>query len=329
MRLVTWSRGGGAPRAGALIDGDTRIVDLAAAFEARHGGGAPASLGSILALIEGGDDALAQAREVAASPAASALVARGEAHLHAPLQPPVQLRDCSCFEQHLHNSFAAARRFKVRKEPDPEAAYLALGTAEEDVVIDTFKRQPIYYKANRMSVAGADDEIIWPGYSRAMDFELEWACYIGRKIKDVPAEEARPAIFGYTIYNDFSARDAQAWEMSGQLGPAKGKDFDTGNVMGPCLVTADEIPDPYDLTMIARVNGEEWGRGTTRDMGWTFEQVIAHISRSETLYPGEALGSGTVGTGCGLEQMRYLKPDDVVELEVEKIGILRSQLIKR
>jgi 2-keto-4-pentenoate hydratase/2-oxohepta-3-ene-1,7-dioic acid hydratase in catechol pathway len=328
MRLVTWSADAIGPRVGALIDDDRAIIDLAAAFEARHAGSAPASLASLLALIEGGEAALDQARELVATAPRSASVSRADARLYAPLQPPQQLRDCSCFEQHLRNSFAAARRFKVRKEPDPEAAYLALDTEDEDRVMETFRRQPIYYKANRFSVVGPDENVIWPSYSRAMDFELEWACYIGRKAKDVPAEEARDYIVGYTIYNDFSARDAQAWEMSGQLGPAKGKDFDTGNVMGPCLVTVDEIPDPYDLTMIARVNGEEWGRGTTRDMGWTFEQVIAHISRSETLHPGEALGSGTVGTGCGLEQMRYLKPDDVIELEVERIGILRSRLVK-
>ena len=103
------------------------------------------------------------------------------------------------------------------------------------------------------------------------------------------------------------------------------KDFDTANVMGPCLVTADEIADPYDLTMIARVNGEEWGRGNTGDMRWRFEDVIAHISRSETLHPGEFLGSGTVGNGSGLEQMRYLNAGDVIELEVEKLGVLRNR----
>lgn len=144
----------------------------------------------------------------------------------------------------------------------------------------------------------------------------------------MPRDKARDYIVGYTIFNDMSARDAQALEMPGMLGPAKSKDFDTGNVMGPCLVTADEVPDPYDLQMIARVNGEEWGRGTTRDMRWTFADVIAHISRSETLYPGEVLGSGTVGNGCGLEQLRYLKPGDVVELEIEAIGTLRTRVTK-
>jgi 2-keto-4-pentenoate hydratase/2-oxohepta-3-ene-1,7-dioic acid hydratase in catechol pathway len=115
--------------------------------------------------------------------------------------------------------------------------------------------------------------------------------------------------------------------MGGQLGPCKGKDFDNGNAMGPCLVTADEIPDPYNLTMICRVNGEEWGRGNTSSMYWKFEDLIAHISQSETLHPGEFFGSGTVGNGCGLESMRFLEHGDVIELEVEGIGILRNRVL--
>ena len=115
--------------------------------------------------------------------------------------------------------------------------------------------------------------------------------------------------------------------MGGQLGPAKGKDFDNGNAMGPCLVTADEFGDPYNKTMVCRVNGEEWGRGSTSTMHWKFEQVLAHISQSETLHPGEFIGSGTVGNGCGLEHMRFLKHGDVVELEVEGIGILKNRVL--
>ncbi|WP_312017943.1 fumarylacetoacetate hydrolase family protein [Bradyrhizobium sp. sBnM-33] len=126
-----------------------------------------------------------------------------------------------------------------------------------------------------------------------------------------------------------SARDTQTKEMPGQLGPAKSKDFDTGNCMGPCLVTYDELRDPYDLTMIARVNGEEWGIGSSSTMMWKFEDLIQHISASETLYPGEFLGSGTVGSGCGLETSRFLTAGDVVELEVEGIGILRNRIIRR
>ena len=99
--------------------------------------------------------------------------------------------------------------------------------------------------------------------------------------------------------------------------------------MGPCLVTADEMKDPYNLTMVARVIGEEWGRGKSDSMHWSFEDLIAWISRSETIHPGEFLGSGTVGNGCGLEQMRLLQEDDIVELEVEGIGTLRNTIRKR
>jgi 2-keto-4-pentenoate hydratase/2-oxohepta-3-ene-1,7-dioic acid hydratase in catechol pathway len=111
------------------------------------------------------------------------------------------------------------------------------------------------------------------------------------------------------------------------LGPAKGKDFDGANAMGPFLVTADEIADPYALTMIARVNGEEWVRGTSGTIHWRFADMIAHISQSETLYPGEIIGSGTVGWGCGLEHMRFLKSGDLVELEIEGIGTLRNSVV--
>lgn len=327
MRLISYSQAGDV-RAGALIDGDRTIVDFVAAHEATRSGPAPRALGGMLELIEGGEEASALARKLIAARPASALIAAAEVTLRAPLQPPPQIRDCSCFEQHLRNCYEVARRFKVRNEPDPEAAYEAADRSEEDRVLGTFLKQPIYYKGNRFSVVGSGTDVIWPAYTKALDFELEFACYIGRRTKDVAAADAAATIFGYSIYNDFSARDAQLRESSGGLGPAKGKDFDTGNVLGPCLVTADEIPDPYALTMIARVNGEEWGRGNTRDMHWTFPNVIAHISQSETLYPGEILGSGTVGTGCGMEQLRYLKPGDVVELEIERIGILRNRVVR-
>lgn len=327
MRLVTYRDARGAMRPGALIDADSAIVDLALAAQDAGLGGWPAFT-SILALVEAGDEALAEARGLVARASAASVVERAAVKLCAPIQPPPQMRDCSCFELHLKQSFAAARRARVAHLPNPEEALAQMNTRADERVIATFNRQPIYYKCNRFAVIGPDEDVIWPAYSRAMDFELEFACYIGRKAKDVPRDKAREHIVGYTIFNDMSARDTQAVEMGGMLGPAKSKDFDTGNVMGPCLVTADELPDPYGLTMIARVNGEEWGRGSTRDMRWQFEDLIEHISRSETLYPGEVLGSGTVGNGCGLEQSRYLKPNDVIELEVEGIGTLRSRITR-
>lgn len=327
MRLVTFMAADGVQRAGALLHADHNVLDLAAAQRTVVGGDAGA-LASVQLLIEGGEEALAAARALVQRAPTASVLERASVQLMAPIQPPIQMRDCSCFELHLRQSFAAARRVRALRTPDPEATLKGMNTSADERVIETFKRQPIYYKCNRFATIGMDQDVIWPSYSEALDFELEFGCYIGRRAKDVSRENARAHIFGYTVFNDISARDAQSKEMAGMLGPAKGKDFDTANVMGPCLVTADELEDPYNLTMIARVNGEEWGRGNSRDMYWKFEDVIAHISRSETLYPGEFLGSGTVGNGCGLEQLRTLKPGDVVELEVEQIGVLRSRIVR-
>ena len=327
MRLVTYTDRQGVTRAGALINADLEVLDLQAANVAVYGNNS-AALANVQALIDGGAQALELANLLVKRVPSGAVRRRIDVKLRAPLQPPPQMRDCSCFELHLKQSFAAARRARALREPDPEAFLALMNTRADERVISTFNRQPIYYKGNRFAVVGADDDLIWPGFCKALDFELEFGCYIGKPAKDVTRENARDFIFGYTIFNDFTARDAQALEMPGMLGPAKSKDFDTANVMGPCLVTADEIEDPYNLNMICRVNGEEWGRGNSRDMRWQFEDLIAHVSRSETLHPGEFLGSGTVGNGCGLEQLRYLKPNDIVELEVEQIGILRTLVVK-
>jgi 2-keto-4-pentenoate hydratase/2-oxohepta-3-ene-1,7-dioic acid hydratase in catechol pathway len=324
---VTFIGSDAEQRLGVLVDNDATVIDLQRAHIAAHGNPRP-ELASVLALIESGEDALQLARSLQGSAPAQARMSRTQIRLRAPIQPPPQMRDCLCFELHLRQCFESARRFRARRSPDPEAAIRAMDTSADDRVLETFNRQPIYYKANRFAVIGADEDVVWPSFSKALDFELEFGCYIGRKTKDVGREDARKHIVGYTIFNDISARDAQALEMPGLLGPAKSKDFDTANVMGPCLVTADEIEDPYELNMIARVNGEEWGRGNSRDMRWKFEDIIAHVSRSETLYPGEFLGSGTVGNGCGFEQMKYLKPDDIIELEVERIGVLRSRVVR-
>ncbi|GAB3101717.1 fumarylacetoacetate hydrolase family protein [Aestuariicella hydrocarbonica] len=327
MRLVSYQNQQGECRSGAFIEQDEAIVDFQLASREVFHTEKPA-FQSVQSLLESGLDGLTAARELIAVAPAAAVVRRDQVRLLAPIQPPPQMRDCSCFELHLQQCYAAARRARVAREPNPEEALKNIDTTDDDLVIETFRRQPIYYKCNRFAVIGTDEDVIWPSFSKAMDFELEFACYIGRRGKNISRENARDYIAGFTIFNDMTARDEQGREMPGRLGPAKGKDFDTGNVMGPCLVTLDEIEDPYNLTMIARVNGEEWGRGNTRDMFWKFEDVIAHISREETLHVGEVLGSGTVGNGCGLEQLRYLKPNDVVELEIEQIGVLKTRIVK-
>lgn len=326
MKLVTYERKG-KPRAGVLVDGDQRIVDLAGAHKDAFGK-SYAAFKSVQDLIEAGDEGLERAKETVKKGRKGAF-SRKDVRLLAPIPVPVQMRDCLCFETHLKQSFAAARKVRANATPDPEAALKEMERTGVLSIPKTFYEQPIYYKANRFSVIGTDQDVLWPSYSKLMDFELEFGFYVRKKGVDIPKEKARDYIYGYTIFNDFSARDAQTQEMGGQLGPAKGKDFDYGNAMGPCLVTADELKDPYNLTMIARVNGEEWGRGSTSTMHWKFEDLIAHVSRSETLHPGEFFGSGTVGNGCGLEHMKFLKHGDVVELEVEGIGILRNRVLVR
>ncbi len=327
MKLVTYSQTSGNLRSGALVDDGATVIDLRTA-SAAAGGRELAELASVQLLIEAGDDGLEAAYDAVAKAPRSARLARGDITLHAPVQPPIQMRDCLCFEGHLVQAYRNARRLRANQFPDPEAKIAELEREGYLSVPKIFYEQPIYYKANRFAVIGTEMDVIWPRYSQFMDFELEFGIYIGRKAKDVSKEDAPAHIFGYTIFNDFTARDAQTAEMGGALGPAKGKDFDTANAMGPCLVTADELTSPYNLTMIARVNGEELARGNSDSMYWSFADLIAHISQSETLYPGEFLGSGTVAGGCGLEHMRFLNPGDVVELEVEGIGILRNRLVK-
>lgn len=328
MKLVTFQMPGGAPRSGIFIEGDRKIVDLRAASKARWNEDSPL-LASVLSIIEGGNNALDRVREtlrVVNEFASSSVVDRSQAKLLAPIPVPPQMRDFVCFEKHMQQAFKAGRIVRAKGAPDPEAALREMEAKGILVVPQAWYERPLFYHPNRLNVVGNDEEVHWPPYSQFMDFELEFGCYIGNPGKNITKETAREHIFDYTIFNDFSARDEQAHEMTGQLGPGKGKDFDRGNAMGPCLVTADEI-DPYNLTMIARVNGEEWGRGSSSEMHWKFEDCIAHVSRSETLVAGEFLGSGTVGNGCGLEHLRFLKSGDVVELEVEGIGVLRNRVL--
>jgi 2-keto-4-pentenoate hydratase/2-oxohepta-3-ene-1,7-dioic acid hydratase in catechol pathway len=310
MKLATFVGRNAAPAIGAVDVARGAVLDLAAA--ARAGGEGEAAFADMLALIDAGPAGLDRARRlVAAWPGAAELKLAG-LRLLAPLPEPRQMRDCLVFEEHLKNAMAQAEKRTGIKQEIPDVWY----------------RQPIYYKSNRFSVAGPDADVVWPKYSQLMDFELELGCIVGRTGKDIPRERAFEHIFGFTIFNDFSARDAQFVEMLGRLGPAKGKDFDGGNVLGPWIVTLDEIGDPHALKMEARVNGERWGGGNSSAMHHKFPDILAHISDSETLHAGEVIGSGTVGTGSGGEMGRYLKAGDVVELEIEKIGVLRNRVVR-
>ncbi len=310
MKLCTYSHPGtGNMRPGALTSDGAMIVDFGNVFA------------DMLALIKGGDEAMAAARGVLDN--AEMRVPLVDAKLHAPVPVPEQIRDSMLFEKHVQQSM---QRIAMMRKPLLGPLLVKAGMIK---VPPAWYKMPIYYKSNRFSVIGTGQDVVWPRYSQVMDFELEFGFFLGKAGKNIKAAEARRHIFGYTIFNDFSARDAQSVEMQSMLGPCKGKDFDTGNAMGPFLVTADEIGDPYSLRMQARVNGQTWCDSNSSSIHHTFEALLERVSADETVHPGEFFGSGTVGDGCGLEHGRYLKHGDVVELEVEKIGVLRNRVTRQ
>jgi fumarylacetoacetate (FAA) hydrolase len=214
-----------------------------------------------------------------------------DVRLRAPIPWPPSVRDFYAFERHVQSA-----RAQRGLEMAPE-----------------WYRIPVFYFSNPAAIFGPDDEIRFPAESSAWDYELEAAAVVG----------GDGAIAGFTVLNDWSARDLQKMEMAVGLGPAKGKDFATS--LGPILVTLDELGD-LRLEMVARVNGEERSRGNLGDMHWTWEQLVEHAGRNTRLNAGDVLGSGTVGTGCILEHGdgRWLRSGDVVELEIEGIGVLRN-----
>ena len=310
MKLLTYvCPASGKETVGVLSDDGKSVLDLKAAAGADRA----ATFSDMLALIDAGEEGFRLAREIRrAWPAASARALAG-LQILAPIPLPRQIRDCLVFEEHLTNSLKrTSERTGRPAQPIPQVWY----------------QQPVYYKSNRFSVVGHDADVHWPSYSDWMDYECELACVIGRKGKDIAPASAFDHIFGFTIFNDFSARDAQYREMDGRLGPAKGKDFDTGNVFGPWIVTKDELGDPHILNMEARVNGKRMGGGSSRAMHHSFNAILAHVSASETIHPGEIICSGTVGTGCGNEIGYKLQANDLVELEIEKIGVLRNKIIR-
>jgi fumarylacetoacetate (FAA) hydrolase len=214
-----------------------------------------------------------------------------EVRLLAPVQRPPSVRDFYAFEEHVRN----ARVVTGRGEVVPE-----------------WYEIPAFYFSNPAAIYGPDDEIPYPEGTEKLDYELEIAAVIG----------ADGEIAGFTVMNDWSARDLQRQEMAIGLGPAKGKDFATS--LGPVIVTPDELGD----LMVARVNGEERSHGHLSDMHWSWEQIVEQAARNTELRPGDVIGSGTVGTGCILEHgdERWLQRGDEVELAIEGIGILRNRI---
>lgn len=317
MRLATYRAADGTPHLAAVLPEQDRLIDLTAARPAA------AALASMLDLMRAGPAGLDLARDLAAAPPPAAVLPLAAQSLLAPLPVPEQIRDFSVAPRHLLHAPRGLRRLaRAAGAPLTEEQVEAVAPIPQ-----AFLRQPLYYKANRFTCVGHDAGIRWPRYSRVIDFEAEIAAYIGRPGQDIPEAEAQAHIFGYSIFNDFSARDAQMLEMQGPLGPAKGKDFATGNAFGPWIVTADEVPDPYALTITVRVNGEVWTKGSLATAYHRFPAMLAHVSRDEPIVAGEILGSGTMDDGCGLELGRYPTWGDTIEIEAETLGLLRNHIL--
>lgn len=232
-----------------------------------------------------------------------------------PIVRPPAFRDFYAFEDHVKT--ARARRG------------LAMPPAWYEV--------PVFYFSNHNALLGHDAPVFAPAGCAELDYELELGIVIGRGGRDITAEHAWEHVFGFTVINDLSARDLQRQEMSIGLGPAKGKDFATA--VGPWIVTRDSVRDciageRLSLAMQARVNDRELSHGNVAALHHSIPRLIAHASRDAELFPGDLLGTGTVGTGCILElgpenTGGWLKPGDLVELEIERIGALRTRIIER
>ena len=231
---------------------------------------------------------------------------------HSPIHPAT-LRDAYAFETHVKTAN------RNRGQDVPENWY----------------KFPVFYFSNPNNNYGHEDVIPYPSYTQALDYELEIAVVIGKPGINMTPADAPNHIFGYTIFNDWSARDLQVQEMKVNFGPVKSKDFACS--FGPVLVTLDELSDKaagrpgvYNLEMTARLNGVELSRGNFNDIFWSFGDIIARASQSVMLNPGDVIGSGTVGTGCLYEltknQGPWLNHGDVVELEIERIGVLRNTI---
>jgi fumarylacetoacetate (FAA) hydrolase len=304
MKLLTYQTDKG-PRCGVLQNDE--IVDVSGLL-----GATSHTIHDVKQLLERGDSPLDRIREALSSNTPAARVPLAGTNLRAPIIQPPTVRDFIVFEEHASSQ----------------------GTREPNEV---WYRMPVFYFSNPLCIYGTDSEIPFPSASSQFDYELEIGCVIGKEGRDVAAADAMDHIAGFTLFNDWSARDLQVDEMAFGLGPAKGKD--TASSIGPWLVTTDELASHLkdgrlDLICEVRVNGVPWLKdGAAIDAYFSFADMVERASKDSRIVPGDVIGSGTVGGGSireairkGYPGARFLEPGDVVEHEVEAIGVLRGTI---
>jgi 2-keto-4-pentenoate hydratase/2-oxohepta-3-ene-1,7-dioic acid hydratase in catechol pathway len=305
MRFVTFEKSDGTVSSGVLLESDL-VIDM---HEATNG----KLPGNMIDFLEQSEANLKLAKGLLQlSYGDKGAYPFNEVRLIAPLPNPKSFRDFYAFEQHVKS----ARENRGLK------------------MIPEWYQIPVFYFSNHLAIKGPEDKISKPIECNWLDYELEIACIIGKQGRDITAEEAEDYIFGYCILNDWSARDLQRQEMKVGLGPAKGKDFATS--IGPWIISKDEM-EPlrlgkgYDISMKARINGILLSEGNMKDIYYSFGEMVERASAGVTLYPGEIIGSGTVGTGCilelGTEVHRWLQPGDEVEMEIDILGVLKNSIV--
>jgi 2-keto-4-pentenoate hydratase/2-oxohepta-3-ene-1,7-dioic acid hydratase in catechol pathway len=305
MRFVTFEKSDGTVRSGVMLASQL-VIDLNEATNGRL----PEKLIDFLEQSE--ENLKIAAQLLQHTKGDRGVYPLNDIRLIAPLPVPKSFRDFYAFEQHVKS----ARENRGLK------------------MIPEWYEIPVFYFSNHLAIKGPEDKISMPVGSNMVDYELEIACVIGKQGKNIRADEAEEYIFGYCILNDWSARDFQRQEMKVGLGPAKGKDFATS--IGPWILTKDELEKlksgkGFDITMKAKVNGVLLSEGNMKDIYYSFGEMLERASAGVTLYPGEIIGSGTVGTGCilelGTEVHCWLQPGDEVVFEIDRLGVLKNWII--
>jgi fumarylacetoacetate (FAA) hydrolase len=301
MKLISYDTANGT-RAGVVVDG--RVLDVTKLLEERDG------VRDVRALLELPNDPLRRLKSALGSAQAAQGIPQGKVRLRAPILQPPTVRDFMTYEGHAS----------------------AGGTRQ---LSDTWYRLPVFYFSNPLCIFGPEDAVPYPSASEQLDYELELAAVIGREASNVAEADAFSYIAGFTIFNDWSCRDLQRDEMEARLGPAKGKD--SASSLGPCIVTTDELApfirdNRLHVLCTLKVNGVEWMHNNAGIMYHSWGAMIERASRDSRMVPGDVLGGGTVTGGSIGEAIRngfsarYLEPGDVVEIEVEGIGVLRNTI---
>lgn len=314
MRLCTFSTDAFSRHVGLAFP-DQRLLDVSAALP-----GDP-RFATLLDVIQHEDDTLPMLRALLASMQMpqGCLHDLKDVRIELPYQPP-QIRCFSVYEQHLKNAF---RQVAANVSPAAGAPAWAMQ------IPAAFYETPVYYKGVRLNLSGPGAPVQRPAPGTMLDYEAELAVVVGRGGKNIAASAAMAHVFGYVVFNDFSERAQLMKELRSGVGtgPAKGKDFDGSNSLGPWIVTADEIADPHALDVTVRVNGQLRGQGSTSGMTHRIDRILSFASQNETLHAGELLATGCVPECAGVEHWRFLDDGDRVAVEIAGLGVLENTVV--